>query len=80
MKFINFPLKYVQELDKKDKYAQKAYEIKYEFNKNYLLELKKGYREMAEFNQNYSEIGLKEDFENLIVYEKRINLVNDYED
>ncbi|MEA3422305.1 MAG: hypothetical protein U9Q80_00600 [Bacillota bacterium] len=80
MKFINFPLKYVQKLDKENRYAQKEYEIKYDFNENYLLELKNGYREMAEFNKNYSEIGLREDFENLIVYEKGINLVNDYED
>ena len=80
MKFINFPLKYIQKFDEEKKYDHGAYEILYEFDEHYLKELKNGYREMAEFNQNYSEIGLKEDFENLLIYENRINQVNDYED
>ncbi|MBN2260417.1 MAG: hypothetical protein JW702_07720 [Clostridiales bacterium] len=80
MKFINIPLIYVKELKKEEQLARVLPEIIYESKENFLLNLKNGYREMAAFNQEYSEIGLREDFDNLIIYEKGIIQVYHDED
>ncbi len=72
MNFIKFNFKYAEALTEEKDSIRDNLEISYEMEESYILKMKNGYREMGEFNQQYSEIGLSEDIKNLILYEDGI--------
>lgn len=69
MTMIKFDMKYLDELERHTAKAVEDIEIVYRIEDQALLKMKNGYREMAAFNQDYSEIGFNEDMKNLLRYE-----------
>jgi hypothetical protein len=67
---IRFDLKYAEELKRDTERIKENWEINYTIKENNILSMKEGYREMARFNQSYSEIGFNEDIMNLQIYEE----------
>ncbi len=66
---IRFDLKYAEELKQDTERIKENWEINYTIKEQYIISMKDGYREMARFNQSYSEIGLSQYITDLQVYE-----------
>ena len=69
---IRFEMKYAEELRKDTERIRENWEINYTIDSQSIIKMKNGYREMAQFNQDYSEIGLGDDILSLQFYEDSI--------
>jgi hypothetical protein len=80
MDFIQFKMKYIEELAQEVETIRDSVQIRYDIENENLINLKNGYREMADFNTAYSEMGLVRDIETMLRYEDDFSGVEKHED